>query len=296
MKLTCFRACAAIALLLSISHSTFAASAHTWVASTGSDSNSGTRLSPYATLQKAIDNTTAGGTVSIVDVGDYGKINIAHAVTIDGGGPRCSIALPTGDGVTVTAGTTDQVVLHNLDIDGNGTGSNGITVNSGVVTVDNCSIRGFTTYGIFFASTALETVDMKDTTIVGGSVGVRSSNAAAGPDKLSMRDCTINQASDCGMLMRVGLADVTDCTIANCANGIETDTSASVSLTGCTISGNGTGILAFTGTTIRLSKCSLLDNTTGVNRAGGTLLTLHNNINITSGAAGSKPSANSATF
>ena len=141
MKTVGFIALATLAMICTFTPSAFAASAHTWVAAEGSDSNTGTRLSPFLTLQHAIDNTNAGGEVSFVDTGDYGSATIAHSITIDGGGVRGGISFSGANGIAISAGNTDQVVHRTLDISGNGVGQSAVFIFSALsVTIDNCTI------------------------------------------------------------------------------------------------------------------------------------------------------------
>lgn len=108
-----------------------ATSAHTWVASYGSDANLGTQTSPYGDFATAVANTTAGGIVSVLDPGDYGPVTLSQSITIDGTGGG-SVGFTGGEGVFINATATGQVfVIRNLVINGEGVGTYPIYFQSG---------------------------------------------------------------------------------------------------------------------------------------------------------------------
>src|SRR5579863_9921926 len=105
------------ASLLLFAASLSATSAHTWVSATGSDSTgTGTTAKPYATFQTAMNNTTAGGLISVMGPGDYGPVSVIQSVTIDGTGGG-SISFTGSEGIFVNPGAAASVVLRNLTID-----------------------------------------------------------------------------------------------------------------------------------------------------------------------------------
>jgi hypothetical protein len=78
------------------------------------------------------------------------------------------------NGIVVSAGATDQVVLEGLDIEGLGTGLDGVKVNSAnVVYVLRCKIHHFNGNGINLnSSTANSQVIVKDSIITQNVTGV----------------------------------------------------------------------------------------------------------------------------
>ena len=72
-----------------------ASSAHTWVASTGTDTGLCPRTAPCKTFQFAVNATSANGEVSTVDPDDYGPVTITKSITIDGGGAARIVTTPT---------------------------------------------------------------------------------------------------------------------------------------------------------------------------------------------------------
>jgi hypothetical protein len=127
-----------------------------WISGHGTDaSGCGAITAPCRTLQYAHDNVAAGGEVDILDPAGYGSLIIDKAINIinanSGAGTAGVLPVGSGDAITINAGPTDQIVLNGLQIEGLGTGGNGITVNSaGSLGLGAISISGFTGYGINF--------------------------------------------------------------------------------------------------------------------------------------------------
>jgi hypothetical protein len=116
----------------------------TFVSSAGSDSNPCTITQPCATFAHAYSLTAAGGIVAALDPGKYGPLAITGAITINGYGWAAITAPAAGNGITITAGATDNVALIGLEIDGAGAGYDGIVLNlAGSLTVTNCTLQNF---------------------------------------------------------------------------------------------------------------------------------------------------------
>ena len=158
----------------------FAALAHataqrTFVASTGLDANTAFSCSitrPCRGFAAAIGVTSAKGEVIVLDSAGYGPIpSITQSITVTAPtGIYAGISVFSGDGITISAGATDTVVLRGLTINGQG-GANGITITSAlVVHVENCVIANMTGIGINQVNGLLE---IKDTIVRNnGNIGV----------------------------------------------------------------------------------------------------------------------------
>jgi hypothetical protein len=269
--------------------------ARTWVSSTGSDSNAGTRTSPFATFSTAVANTAAGGTVSVVDPGDYGPVTISQSITIDGGGVGGSITSTGSVAVYVTAGATDTVILRNLSVDGAGQGEDGVFLSTGgALVIENCSIHGFTMLAIGVASEAAQNLSATNTTINGGPLGVRTFQGP-GPDTVTLRNVTITGTTSAAIFTRNGLLDVSYSTISQNNIALENDTNALITAESNMISYNQTAVETYTGSKTFLSNNDMVGNTTGIANVGGTVGSAGNNRkddNPTPGA----PNAPMATF
>jgi hypothetical protein len=139
--------CAAAMSLLSVP--AHAQSTHTWVSGVGDDVNPCSRTAPCKTFAGAISKTTVAGEISVLDPGGFGAVTITKAITISSEGFGASVLVSGTNGVVVAAGPTDTVILTGLDIEGLGTGINGIRFLTGKqLYVIKCKIHHFTTWGI----------------------------------------------------------------------------------------------------------------------------------------------------
>jgi hypothetical protein len=137
----------------------------TFVSAAGSDANPCTITQPCATFAHAYALTAASGIIAALDPGKYGPLTITGAITINGNGWAAITAPAAGNGITITAGATDNVALIGLEIDGAGAGYNGIVLNSaGSLMVTNCTLQNFFFTGITFPATTGNGILMQPTT------------------------------------------------------------------------------------------------------------------------------------
>jgi len=116
----------------------------TWVSGVGDDLNPCSRTAPCKTFAGAISKTAPGGEINCIDAGAFGALTITVSITIKCDGFEAGILATGINGIVVAAASTDTVFLSGLDIDGGGTGFNGIKFNSGAALyVNNCVIRNF---------------------------------------------------------------------------------------------------------------------------------------------------------
>ena len=126
----------------------------TWVSGVGDDANPCSRTAPCKTFAGAISKTAAQGEINVLDPGGFGAVTITKSITISAIGVEGGVLVSGTPGITVSAGPADVVVLEGLDIEGLGTGTNGVNVTgtTGAVYVKNCKIHHFTQNGINMAS------------------------------------------------------------------------------------------------------------------------------------------------
>ncbi len=292
------------AVLLCTTSMSATTSLHTWVSGSGSDSNACTFASPCATFTGALAKTTAGGIITAKDAGDFGAVTITQSVTIDGANMG-SIGFVGSEGIFVESPSTTtaiNVVIHNLTVDGQGTGSDGIFLtNAGNLTIDNCKIEGFTQIGIGLGSEAAENVVITNTVIDGANVatlGVRTFQSSGGVpyDTVALDHVTIKGMTTAAVFSRNGTMQITYSVLTQSAIGVEVDTSAVISVANTAITSNTVGVCSYSSSKIRLDTNDIYDNPTAIEDCGGIYKT--SGTNRTSGAITATPAeiSNSVLF
>ena len=114
--------------LLTIS-SAHAQATRTWVSGLGDDANPCSRTAPCKTFAGTISKTAASGEINCLDGGGFGAVTITKAITISCEAGTGGILGAGVNGITINAaGAGDVVVLRGLDIEGAGSGLNGINI------------------------------------------------------------------------------------------------------------------------------------------------------------------------
>jgi hypothetical protein len=125
----------------------------TWVSGVGDDANPCSRTAPCKTFAGAISKTAPAGEINVLDPGGFGAVTITKSITISSEGTEAGVLVSGTNGIVIAAGAADAVILKGLDIDGIGTGLDGIKVlTGGQVYVLNCRIHHFSGNGINMAS------------------------------------------------------------------------------------------------------------------------------------------------
>ena len=137
---------ASLAMLLA--SSIFAQASRTWVSGVGDDVNPCSRTAPCKTFAGAISKTAVNGEISVLDPGGFGAVTITKAMRIDGHSFVSSALVSGTNDIIINAGSGD-VTLQNLELNGIGSGINGVLIfSAGTVTINNCNIVNFTTAGV----------------------------------------------------------------------------------------------------------------------------------------------------
>jgi len=226
----------------------------TWVSGVGDDANPCSRTAPCKTFAGAISKTAAGGEINCLDPGGFGAVTITKAITIACEGVTAGVLVSGTNAIIVNAGASDDVTLRGLDINGLGTGLNGIRFLAGrALIVENVQIYGFTTNGIDVALGASgSSVDVKDTRInnVGGD-GIKATTSGG----------AVSVAVDHVNISRAG-------------NGVEAAVGAVATVTNSVIYGTNNGLLASAGGAKLQGKDNVLANNNigaGTSVAGATI-------------------------
>jgi Right handed beta helix region len=220
----------------------------TWVSGVGDDANPCSRTAPCKTWAGAISKTAAGGEIDALDSGGFGALTITKSITLDGGGGLVASILVAGsNGINVSAGATDVIVLRNLRFQGllgNGGGGsvgiNGIQFNSGArLIVDNCDITGFNTNGVFVNGAgfvAINNTRIEDTANAGIAVGAFSALVEIDNSRMYWNKFGVSAGNTSKVF-------ISNSVMSNGVTaGVFADTSASVMLNNNVITFNQTGI------------------------------------------------------
>jgi hypothetical protein len=260
---------------------------HTWVSGSGSDTNTGTFLSPYADFATAVANTAPGGIVTAKDAGDFGAVTLTQSITIDGNNVG-SIGFTGGEGIYIGAAPGATINIRNLVINGFGVGTDALFIattgpsGSSIVsvTVDNCRFENFTQIGLGLGSESLTNVVVKNTTIVGGTLGVRTfqSSGYINYDSVLLDHVTISGATTAAVFSRNGVMQITNSVLTQSVVGVQADTSAIISVANTAITSNQTGVCSYATSKIRLDTNDIYDNTVAaIADCGGQLKTSKTN-------------------
>ncbi|MET4801593.1 right-handed parallel beta-helix repeat-containing protein [Bradyrhizobium sp. LB11.1] len=151
----------------------------TWVSGVGDDANPCSRTAPCKTFAGAISKTAAAGEINVLDPGGFGAVTITKSITISSVGFEAGVLVSGTNGIVVSVASTDRVVLQGLDIEGLGTGLDGVKViGSGSTTIINCTIHRFTGNGINLVGTAGARVVVKDSIITNNTGGFNIQGAS----------------------------------------------------------------------------------------------------------------------
>jgi hypothetical protein len=152
----------------------------TWVSGVGDDANPCSRTAPCKTFAGAISKTAPAGEINVLDPGGFGAVTITKSITISSESFEAGVLVSGTNGIVISAGPTDTVILKGLDIEGLGSGLNGINVLAGLqVYVIKCQIHHFINNGINMASsTSGAKVIVKDSIIIQN--GTLNSNPLTG--------------------------------------------------------------------------------------------------------------------
>ena len=232
----------------------------TWVSGVGDDANPCSRTAPCKTFAGAISKTTAGGEIDALDPGGFGAVTITKALTLDGGAGQVASVLVSGtNGIVVSAGALDNVVIRNLSINGiSGTGQGGLNgirfVSGKSLRIENCNINGFTERGI----------------------DISPNNSSGNPPTVSVINTTSNDNGDSGIrssvTQRVLVSLINSRFNNNGIYGIFAGDYSRFSVNGSDSSGNGTaGFIALANAgdvVMNVSNSTATNNSVSTNLAG----------------------------
>src|SRR5256714_15159010 len=147
--------CTVLGAMLALSLHTGSAQAQatrTWVSGVGDDANPCSRTAPCKTFAGAISKTATDGEINCLDPGGFGGLTITKSITLNCEYTLGSI-LVSGTNALVIAppvGTQIRVKLKGLELEGLGTGLDGVRITQGgvILHMHKIQIRKLTQNGI----------------------------------------------------------------------------------------------------------------------------------------------------
>lgn len=160
----------------------------TWVSGVGDDANPCSRTAPCKTFAGAISKTAAAGEIDCLDPGGFGAVTITKSITISCESGTAGVLVSGTNAIIFQGAAADFLYLKGLDIEGVGTGINGILFNSGgLLHVEDCVIRHFTGFGILIKSSTSSSFVVTRTSVfdngngtTGGGIGLQPTNTVLG--------------------------------------------------------------------------------------------------------------------
>jgi hypothetical protein len=138
----------------------------TWVSGVGDDANPCSRTAPCKTFAGAISKTATNGEINVLDPGGFGGVTITKSITISSEGFEAGVLVSGTNAIVINAPSSAVIVLRGLDIEGLGTGLNGIRfLAGGALHVEDCTINNFSQKGISFEPSGASELFVRDTVV-----------------------------------------------------------------------------------------------------------------------------------
>jgi hypothetical protein len=263
----------------------------TWVSGVGDDANPCSRTAPCKTFAGAISKTAANGEINVLDPGGFGGVTITKSITISSEGFEAGVLVSGTNAIIVNAPASAVVVLRGLDIEGLGTGLNGIRfLAGGALHVENCTINNFSQMGIDFEPSGASELFVKDTVVRNNQINAVTSGGIlvkplTGGSALVSLDGVRLENNHVGMRVEGGAQAAVNRSIAtgNTTHGfiaMGTAVGAAVmNLESSVSSNNGiNGVRSFqAGATIRISNMIISGNQNGLSSNAAALISFGNN-------------------
>jgi hypothetical protein len=261
----------------------------TWVSGVGDDANPCSRTAPCKTFAGAISKTAAGGEINVLDPGGYGGVTITKSITISSEGFEAGVLVSGTNAIIVNAGAADIVVLRGLDIEGLGTGLNGIRfLNGGSLHVEDCTINRFTQFGIDFEPSGASQL-LVTNTIVRNNNGTSGAGILLRPGTTGSAAATFDDVNLAGNRVGIRIDDRSKATGRNVVVGSTTTFGiqvksvtaiAELNLSASQIANSTNAAVRSEGSLamVRLSDSNIHDNGAGlVSVTGGAIVSFGNN-------------------
>lgn len=244
----------------------------TWVSGVGDDANPCSRTAPCKTFAGAISKTATAGEISVLDPGGFGTINITKSITINGthGAGFGSISAALASAGVIVNNAAAVVRLKSLDINGMGSGTDGIRISAALkVYIEDTKVDGFTNRGIndvrTTASGFLNITDSNVSSTTGSGIAIIPAGAGSVTATL---DNVHSQGSANSGYAQSGNVKATirnSVFTGNAMNGIFADgTGGELNITDCVSSHNNVGLFVTAPAVVRMVSTWITNNTTSI--------------------------------
>ena len=268
-------------LLLAASSLAHAQATRTWVSGVGDDANPCSRTAPCKTFAGAISKTAAKGEINVLDLGGFGGVTITKSITISSEGFEAGVLVSGTNAIIINAAASDVVVLRGLDLEGLGTGLNGIRfLAGGALFVEKCTINNFggsPGLGIDFEPSGASRLVVVDTIVrnnfragTGGGIFVRPTGAGSA---IATLDNVRSDRNIFGLKVQGNATATVTHSVFSSNNfaGVWADTGGTIMVDGSQMSHSPTnGVLSNgAGATVRIGNSVVSGNGIGLSAAGG---------------------------
>ena len=281
-------AVAGTCLFPSLAH---AQATRTWISGVGDDANPCSRTAPCKTFAGAISKTAVAGEIDVLDPGGFGAVTITKSITLDGTTAIAGVLVSGTNGIVIQAGNNDVVILRNLDIDGIGTGLNGINIiSAGDVRIENTKIYGFSQRGVFDQRTSGKLFISNTVISNNAQTAVLAMPGGTGLT-VNLDHVQMHSNGNAGLAITGGTrAAVAHSWATSNVHGFYADTGAVLNLDDSVAFGNvGTGINVSSGAVIRLYNSTVSANGTGLSATTGGSVASYGLNRIAGNTAGNGP-------
>jgi hypothetical protein len=275
----------------------------TWVSGVGDDANPCSRTAPCKTFAGAISKTAANGEINVLDPGGFGGVTITKSISIISDHTEAGVLVSGTNAIIINAGVNDIVVLRGLDIEGLGTGLNGIRFLAGkALYVENCTINRFTQHGIDFNPSGAAFLHVRDTIIRNQNgtnmSGIRVRSTVNGVLQTAQLDNVRFDRNTIGLLVEnTAKVTATNSVISNSTlQGVNANAATPgflpfVTLVSSQLSGNDTALRVANAATVTIADVAITLNNVALNLGGGGLVVSLGNNPIVANVSGEPPIA-----
>jgi hypothetical protein len=277
-----FRICGLAVIFVMATDLASAQATRTWVSGVGDDANPCSRTAPCKTFAGAISKTAAYGEIDALDPGGFGAVTITKSITIDGGGNIAGVLTSGTNGIVVSAGATDTVVLRNLDIDGlqsTPATNKGIVFSSGKqLIIDHCNIYGYSFRGVSIETNATGALALISNSLIHdqGNNGIVLATGTTAKVVLNNVQSVNNVGT--GVVVASGSLQARESVFSNNGVGLDVHDTGSAAFESVMVSNNNVGLQLWgSGPLAWLSNTTLIQNGVGYSVAAGTAYSFQNN-------------------